>query len=88
MICYRNAGNTCMFQENLPMGYNITCVQKYMYKRLVAIKDSKDVYYLDSFKFPSCCACMYSVNTQILTRIGGGTPDQKFTPIKAETNKN
>lgn len=66
----RNVGETCKFSEHLPTGYTTTCVQKYIYKKLVAIKDSKEIYY-ESFKLPSCCSCMYSVNPEFLTRKGG-----------------
>lgn len=65
----RNAGEKCKFNDNLPIGHTSTCVQKYIYKKLVAMKDSNEIYY-ENFKLPSCCACMYSVNTDLLTRIG------------------
>lgn len=60
----------CKFSDNLPLGYTATCVQKFIYKKLVAIKESKEVYY-DNFKLPSCCSCMYSQNPDLLTRKGG-----------------
>ncbi|XP_026821576.1 uncharacterized protein LOC113559983 [Rhopalosiphum maidis] len=60
----------CAFDETLPLGYTSTCVQKYIYKRLMTIKGSQEFYY-DSFKLPSCCKCMYSINADLLTRIGG-----------------
>jgi len=65
-----NAGESCKFSEHLPIGYTTTCVQKYIYKKLVAIKDSKEIYY-ESFKLPSCCSCMYTVNPDLLTRKSG-----------------
>ena len=53
------SGAKCKFNGLLPLGYTTTCVQKYIYKKLVAIKDFKEIYY-ESFKLPSCCECMYS----------------------------
>lgn len=44
----------------------------------MAIKESKEVYY-DNFKLPSCCACMYSQNPELLTRKGGDVENQ---PLK------
>lgn len=73
---YRNAGQPCKFSDNLPLGYTTTCVQKYIYKKLVAIKESKEVYY-DNFKLPSCCACMYSQNPELLTRKGGDIENRR-----------
>lgn len=75
----RNAGDDnvtkCTFDDHLPIGYTTMCVQKFMYKKLVAIKETNEIYY-DSFKLPSCCMCMYTVNSDLLTRKGGLAEDQ------------
>ncbi|KAL4127401.1 hypothetical protein QTP88_011572 [Uroleucon formosanum] len=60
----------CKFDDTLPTGYVSTCVQKYIYKRLISVGGSNQFYY-DSFKMPSCCQCMYSINEDLLTRKGG-----------------
>ncbi|XP_050533305.1 uncharacterized protein LOC126901109 [Daktulosphaira vitifoliae] len=62
-----NPGESCKFSENLPNGYTTTCVQKYIYRKLVAIKDTKEIYY-ESFRLPSCCACMYTAKAGIEDR--------------------
>jgi len=53
---------------------------------MVAIKDSNEVYY-ESFKIPSCCECMYSINpdADLLTRFN---PNQSETSKKNKYNKN
>ncbi|CAH1731108.1 protein spaetzle-like [Aphis gossypii] len=56
----------CMFADTLPFGYISTCIQKYIYKRLMTIKGTQEFYY-DSFKLPSCCKCMYGINPELLT---------------------
>jgi len=56
----------CMFADTLPFGYISTCVQKYIYKRLMTFKGTQEFYY-DSFKLPSCCKCMYGINAELLT---------------------
>ncbi|XP_025198393.1 protein spaetzle-like [Melanaphis sacchari] len=84
-----NAGTTCKFNDLLPNGYTTTCVQKYIYKKLVAIKDSKEIYY-ESFKLPSCCECMYSINPDLLTRKGGLGEElegRRFHQSESETSK-
>lgn len=84
-----NAGTTCKFNDLLPNGYTTTCVQKYIYKKLVAIKDAKEIYY-ESFKLPSCCECMYSVNPELLTRKGGLGEElegRRFYQNQSETSK-
>lgn len=84
-----NAGTTCKFNDLLPIGYTTTCVQKYIYKKLVAIKDSKEIYY-ESFKLPSCCECMYSINPDLLTRkggLGGELDSRRFHQNQSETSK-
>ena len=43
----------------LSFGHTTTCVQKYISKKLVGIKDSKELYY-ENFKIPSHCEYMYS----------------------------
>jgi len=77
---------TCKFNDLLPIGYTTTCVQKYIYKKLVAIKDSKEIYY-ESFKLPSCCECMYSVNPDLLTRKGGELDNRQLYQNQSETSK-
>nr|BAH70732.1 ACYPI001858 [Acyrthosiphon pisum] len=74
-----DAGKNCKFNNLLPLGYTSICVQKYIYKKMVAIKDSKEVYY-ESFKIPSCCECMYSISpdADLLTR---------FNQNRSETSK-
>ncbi|CAI6368618.1 unnamed protein product [Macrosiphum euphorbiae] len=67
----KNAGATCKFDDIFPLGYATICVQKYIYKKLVAIKDSKEIYY-ESFKLPSCCECMYIKITDISSRFNQG----------------
>ncbi|KAL5236667.1 hypothetical protein ACI65C_004077 [Semiaphis heraclei] len=59
----------CTFDSTLPLGYVSTCIQKYLYKRLISIEGTNEFYY-DTFKMPSCCQCMYSVNEDLLTRKG------------------
>lgn len=84
-----NAGTTCKFNDLLPIGYTTTCVQKYIYKKLVAIKDSKEIYY-ESFKLPSCCECMYSVNPDLLTRkgaLGGELESRRIFQNQSEISK-
>eukprot|EP00102_Acyrthosiphon_pisum_P019606 XP_016656816.1 PREDICTED: protein spaetzle-like [Acyrthosiphon pisum] len=49
----------CKFDDTLPLGYVSTCIQKYIFKRLISIGGSHHFYY-DTFKMPSCCQCMYS----------------------------
>ncbi|XP_015372221.1 PREDICTED: protein spaetzle-like [Diuraphis noxia] len=51
----------CTFDSSLPLGYVSTCIQKYLYKRLITIGGKNEFYY-DTFKMPSCCQCMYSAN--------------------------
>lgn len=74
----RNAGTTCkkIISDSLPIGYTSTCIQKYIYKKLVAVTDSKEIYYED-FKLPSCCVCMYSANPDLLTRKGGAESENR-----------
>ncbi|VVC38349.1 Carbohydrate-binding-like fold,Spaetzle,PLC-like phosphodiesterase, TIM beta/alpha-barrel [Cinara cedri] len=60
-----NDGGPSKFSDSLPMGYKTTCVQKYIYKKLMAITEGEDIYY-DTFKLPSCCACMYSFDENLL----------------------
>lgn len=82
----RNADSTCKFDDHLPTGYISTCIQKYMYKKLVAIKETNEIYY-DSFKLPSCCMCMYTVNSELLTRKGGLSEDQTIVQSRFEHKK-
>lgn len=79
----RNAGEPCKFNGHLPIGHTTTCIQKYIYRKLVAMKDSNEIYY-ENFKLPSCCACMYSVNTDLLTRIGGDPENSSQTGKNAK----
>lgn len=60
----------CMFDGTLPTGYVSTCIQKYLYKRLITISGSNEFYY-DTFKMPSCCQCKYRIDEDRLTRKGG-----------------
>ncbi|XP_050435265.1 protein spaetzle-like isoform X2 [Adelges cooleyi] len=63
-----NSGEPCKFCEHLPSGYTTICVQKYIYRKLAAIKDSKEMYY-DSFRMPSCCACMYTADLDLSSEL-------------------
>lgn len=62
------------------------CVQKYIYKKLVAITDSKEIYF-ENFKLPSCCVCMYSVNPSLLTRKGVEPENRKLFHNQSEPLK-
>ncbi|CAI6354220.1 unnamed protein product [Macrosiphum euphorbiae] len=55
-----NTGVPCKFDSSLPPGHVSTCVQKYIYKRLISIEGSN--FDFDTFKMPSCCQCMYRIN--------------------------
>eukprot|EP00102_Acyrthosiphon_pisum_P026465 XP_016663675.1 PREDICTED: uncharacterized protein LOC107884984 [Acyrthosiphon pisum] len=50
----------CKFDSSLPPGHVSKCIQKYIYKRLMSIEGFN--FYFDTFKMPSCCQCMYSIN--------------------------
>lgn len=84
----RNSGeqSSCKFSDNLPIGYSSMCVQKYIYKKLVAITDSKEIYF-ENFKLPSCCVCMYSVNPSLLTRKGIEPENRKLFQNQSEPLK-
>lgn len=88
-MCRGEVGTKCKFNDLLPLGYTSTCVQKFIYKKLVAIKDSKEVYY-ESFKLPSCCECMYSSNadTDPLTRFNQNQSETSKTNKDVLNNKN
>lgn len=50
------------------------------------MKDSNEIIY-DSFKLPSCCVCMYSVNPDQMTRMGGDIENRKFIQSHTEPLK-
>jgi len=43
--------------ESFPAGYSAMCVQKYMFRRLLAVSDNGKTK-VDEFKLPSCCSCI------------------------------
>lgn len=55
-ICERE-GRPCSYMDNLPEGTYSRCRQKYSYKKLLAIHPTEQKTYMDTFSFPSCCAC-------------------------------
>ena len=40
-----------------PTGFTSSCAQKYVQKRLVALKEDGEYLYTDTFWFPHCCIC-------------------------------
>lgn len=52
----------------------------------MAIKDSNEIYY-ESFKLPSCCACMYSAIADQLTRKGEETENKRLLSSSTESSK-
>ncbi|CAI6367947.1 unnamed protein product [Macrosiphum euphorbiae] len=60
------------------MGNRTTCVQKYIYKKLCAIKDSNKLYN-ESFKIPSHCEYMYSKPADMSIRFNLNPPETSKT---------
>ncbi|XP_069691562.1 protein spaetzle-like isoform X2 [Periplaneta americana] len=50
----------CSLSSSFPSGYKTKCVQKYVYKRMLALKEDGSSTAVDEFKFPSCCSCSVS----------------------------
>ncbi|XP_069691564.1 protein spaetzle-like [Periplaneta americana] len=51
----------CSYTDSFPHGYNPMCVQKYVFKRLLAVND-KGQTVIDEFRIPACCTCI--INTK------------------------
>ncbi|XP_069691560.1 protein spaetzle 5-like [Periplaneta americana] len=53
-LCVRN--DKCTFSELFPSGYSTKCIQKYIYKKLLALGE-EDKTVVEEFRLPSCCSC-------------------------------
>nr|BBE08127.1 protein spaetzle [Plautia stali] len=51
-----NEEQQCFFNDSFPNGYKTVCIQKYIYRRMVAVEDDGKPY-KDVFPMPSCCSC-------------------------------
>ncbi|XP_075215844.1 spaetzle domain-containing protein isoform X2 [Lycorma delicatula] len=56
--CSKPNGTPCDAAASFPNGFIATCKQKYIYRKLVALNQSGGTV-SDSFRMPSCCACLY-----------------------------
>lgn len=54
----------CDLVDNFPIGYEVQCVQKYIYRRLLAISPGDKAAIPDNFEFPSCCVCVYKSSSE------------------------
>ncbi|KRT81511.1 hypothetical protein AMK59_6352 [Oryctes borbonicus] len=55
-----NKDEKCMFSENVPSQYTLTCEQRFTVIPLVTYDDDKKLL-VESFESPSCCVCMYKI---------------------------
>ena len=68
-LFYSNEGQRCSIKYGIPMGYETTCKQKFVYNQLLGLEDDGSVAY-QHFRFPSSCCCHVKfIGTS--TRIGG-----------------
>lgn len=72
-----NPGQECIFASSFPAGYRTECKQQHIYRKLLAVNETKLV--TDSFLLPSCCSCLYKP-LDLNSRIG-------ITPITPITKK-
>lgn len=73
---FSSHGGACDLIGELPDGYETSCKQKYIYRRLLSVGDEGDPV-VDSFEIPSACCCAYKRNLDFLARFGA-----RITPVK------
>lgn len=69
----RRDGQSCMFNDDGPTGYESYCKQKYIYKKLLAL-DPEGKAITDTFRLPSCCVCFLR-SAFVSDRINTGKPN-------------
>ncbi|XP_050595574.1 protein spaetzle-like [Bombus affinis] len=77
-----NEGQRCSIKYGIPMGYETTCKQKFVYNQLLGLEDDGSVAY-QHFRFPSSCCCHVKfIGTS--TRIGGrfSSPEDNSNNLK------
>ncbi|KAK7605536.1 hypothetical protein V9T40_007394 [Parthenolecanium corni] len=62
-VCVKE-NQKCDLVDNFPIGYEVQCVQKYIYRRLLAISPGDKAAIPDNFEFPSCCVCVYKSSSE------------------------
>lgn len=78
---FRGEKLPCELSENFPNGYNSSCQQKYIYRKMLALgKNGSTV--TDLFKLPSCCSCVVSNPLGIGSRSASFGLENPQTPAK------
>ncbi|XP_020279054.1 uncharacterized protein LOC109852371 [Pseudomyrmex gracilis] len=62
-----NENSECRLID-VPLGYSMTCKQKYIYRELYAISDTGEVI-RDHFKLPASCCCHSKFDPQIVNEV-------------------
>ncbi|KAL1121941.1 hypothetical protein AAG570_003349 [Ranatra chinensis] len=78
-------GEQCSFTESFPLGYQTSCKQKYIYRKLLAVDRKSGETVADTFQLPSCCSC--TVKQNLINRVGvpvNRSPKSTQPPPKQE----
>ncbi|KAJ8933676.1 hypothetical protein NQ318_009963 [Aromia moschata] len=63
----RSKDGPCDIIGELPQGYRSVCKQKYIYRRMLSVKDDGS-FIPDTFQLPSSCCCSYKRDVDFLLR--------------------